>query len=90
MAAPPIRPPVLSYASMPVTKYLDLIATQSSGPLTVLVSPGSRLPMSIRSASVRRVTTARAWWFSSMLASVFARVGPIPTSRVPPLGPDAA
>ena len=37
---PLIPPPVLSKASTPVTKYFDLIAAHSSGPLTVLGSPG--------------------------------------------------
>ena len=54
---PPMPPPVLSKASTPVTKYFDLIATQSSGPLTVRVSPGLRPLKSVRSASFCLVTS---------------------------------
>ena len=82
-------PPALSNASTAVTKYFDLMAAQSSGPLIVWGSPGLRLAKSVRSVSFRLVTSARARWFSSTLASVLASVGPMPTRSWPPFGPDA-
>ena len=84
---PLIPPPVLSNASTPVTKYFDLIAAHSRGPLTVLGSPGLSPAKSVRSVSLCLVTSASARWFSFESASVLARVGPIPTSRSPPFGP---
>ena len=85
--APVIRPPAVSAAITPVTKYFDLIAAHWKGPLIARRSPGSRPLKSVRSVSSRLVTSARSRWFSSTFASVLAIVGPIPTRSVPPLGP---
>ena len=70
-----------------MTKYFDLMAAQSSGPLMVCGSPGLRLAKSVRSVSFRLVTSASARWFSCSFASVLASVGPISTRSCPPLGP---
>ena len=85
--APLIPPRVLSSASTAVTKYFDLIAAHSNGPLTVLGSPGLRPEKSVRSVSLCLVTSASARWFSLESASVLAMVGPIPTRSSPPFGP---
>ena len=58
---PLIPPPALSNARTAVTKYFDLMAAQSSGPLIVRGSPGLRLAKSVRSVSFRLVTSASAW-----------------------------
>ncbi len=61
MAVTPLTPPlVLSKASRAVTKYFDLTATHSKGPLSVFGSPGLRLEKSVRSASFCLVTRASA------------------------------
>ena len=57
VAVAPLMPPrVLSSASTAVTKYFDLIAAHSNGPLTVLGCPGFRPEKSVRSVSLCLVT----------------------------------
>jgi hypothetical protein len=63
-----MAPPVLSNPKTAVTKYFDLTAAHSSGPLTVLASPTLRLAKSMRSALRCLVTSASARWFSTSLA----------------------
>ena len=85
---PLIRPaPAAVRRESAVTKYFDLRAAHSYGPLRVRASPGSRSDRLVRSVSSRLVTSASARWFSSGLDSVLARVGPMPSSSSPPLGP---
>ena len=49
MVAPAMRPPVVSAAIRPATKYFDLSAVQAKGPLSARCSPGSRLLKFVRS-----------------------------------------
>ena len=84
--SPPTGAAPGSNASSAVTKYFDLTATHSNGPLTVATSAVSSDWNALNLVPCALVTNPMARSFSARFASVLASPGPMPTSRSPPFG----
>ena len=85
--SPPTGAAPASNASTAVTKYFDLTATHSNGPLTVITSAVSSDWKALNFVLCALVTNPIEVSFSARLVSVLASPGPIPTSSSPPFGP---
>ncbi len=85
--SPPTGAAPVSNARTAVTKYFDLTATHSNGPLTAATSAVSSDWNDLNFVLWDLVTNPIDRSFSTRFASVLASPGPIPTSSRPPFGP---